>query len=196
MLVGGPLPKDYHHCQDCHKKHLYERGLFSDIGEEEKEIRELKTQSKWQSDKDLGDYLTVNEACSELYKSRRWLWKVLRAFRRDLQSSELGVLLGYPDGNAIINSRYGTLIARGIVKFLRHVRKEEVQVRGEDVYISSRLASEEMSCRRRWINQLVKSGKLPGRFDFGRVWIDKCKFQEFREGQLSLPDALDIHQYK
>ena len=186
---GGPLPSGRHHCGDCHKKHLHKKGLLSDIVDEEKEIREVKAQSEWQSKKDIGNYLNFDEACSELHRSRRWLWKVLRAVRKDLNSGELGIILGYPNGNAILHSRYGTLLARELIQFLRHIRKEEIQVRDEDVYISSRIASEEMNCTRRWINRLVKNGKIPGRHDFGRVWVDKRKFQKFREEQRSLPDA-------
>lgn len=191
---GGPVRKGYHHCRSCHREHLRKLGPFSDVGEEEKEIREVDKQLKWLSEKDSGGYLSFNQVCSELHRSRRWLWKVLRATRSDLCSGELSVLLGHPDGRAILSSRYGTLISRNVLDFFRHIRKEEVQVMGKNVCISSRLASEETGYSRRWINHLVKSGILSGFSDLGRVWVDKYKFLEFQEGRQSLPDGSVRHR--
>lgn len=187
---GGPLPTGYHHCQDCHRKQLLSKGLSSDIDEEGREIKDIEEKQKWLSEKDSGGYLSLGEVCIELNRSRRWLWKILRAIRPSVCSGELAELFGHPDGSAIISSRYGTLISKKLISFIRlHTRKEEVHVIGENVYISSRLASEGSVYSRRWINHSVKSGRFPGRYDFGRVWVDKRKFHDYQAGRQYTQDG-------
>jgi len=191
---GGPLPKGYHHCHDCHRKQLFDKGISADIDEEDREKKEIEERQKWLSEKESGGYLTIDEVCTHINRSKRWVWYVLRGNRTDLCWGELGKLCGFAEGTAIINSRYGILISRDLIPlFSWFIGRPHVYALGDDKYVSSYLASEEFRYSRRWINQLVKNGNLPGHYEFGRVWVDWRKLQEYQGEQPPRPDEAALH---
>jgi hypothetical protein len=192
---GGPLTKGSHHCHDCHRKQLLAMGICADVYEEDREKKEIEERQKWLSEKESGGYLTIDEVCTQINRSKRWVWYVLRGNRTDLCWGVLGKLFGFPEGTAIINSRYGVLISKNLIPFfISFTRKPHVYALGNEKYVSSQLASEEFKYSRRWINQLVKSGKLPGHYEFRRAWVDWHKLQEYQGEQPSPSDDLVIRQ--
>jgi hypothetical protein len=194
LWCGGPLPKGYHHCHDCHLKQLLDKGISADIDEEDREKKETEERQKWLSDKESGGYLTIDEVCLKINRSKRWVWYILRGNRTGLCWGELGKLCGFPEGTAIINSRHGVLISKNLVPFfISFTRKPQVYALGGAKYVSSQLASEEFKYSRRWINQLVKNGNLPGHYEFGRVWADWGKLQEYQDEQPPRPDEAVLH---
>jgi hypothetical protein len=177
---GGPMLQGRDHCQDCHRKHLLAKGLLSDVDEEDREKKEIEERQRWLSEKESGGYLNIDEVCTQINKSKRWVWYILSGNREELCSGELGKLCGFPEGIAIINSRHGILISKDLIPFFSwFIGKPHVYALGNEKYVSSHLASREFNYSRRWINQLVKSGKLPGHYEFRRVWVDLRKLQEY-----------------
>ena len=191
---GGPLPKGYHHCHDCHRKQLTTKGILSDVDEEDREKKEIEERQKLISEKESGGYLTIDEVCTQIKKSKRWVWYILRTNREELCSGELGKLCGFTEGTAIINSRHGVLISKDLVPFfISFTRKPQVYALGRAKYISSQLAGEEFKYSRRWINQLVKNRRLPGHYQFRRTWVDWNKLQEYQGEQPPRPDDAVLH---
>jgi len=191
---GGPLPNGYHHCRDCHRRQLLAKGLSADIDEEIKEERGIEGRQKWLSLKESGGYLTINEICDELQRSKRWVWQILRGIRPYIFLDGFSNIFGHPDGSAIINSKYGTLISHRLIPVFRYYTQDKkVHISGSK-YLSSHLASNQYNYSRRWINKLVKSGKVPGYSEAGRVWVDIRKLHDYLGVKPSLPDDLVLCQ--
>jgi len=163
----------------------------SEEREEERKIKEEQKWHKWISEKEKGGYLTISEAGSLLNRSRRWVWNAIKEFNitgleRVRQQAPCllrknGICLGpetkellyigeselvlSPEKKLIWNSWQRTLILKDLVELLRSItEKEDVEVRDEGIFVSSSAASQIIGCTSRWVNQLVKRGRLPGHY--------------------------------
>lgn len=189
---GAPVAKGYHHCKQCHQKHLRELGIDSDVNEEKGECKEEEKLREWTAKKECEGYLTINEAASRLHRSRRWLLAIIEEFdirgverareqadyllhkngmrfdpkaKQTLYIGDWDLVLK-PASKLIWKSQRGTLVSKDLLAVLQPMtqRREDMAITENGIFVTSSLASRILGCTRRWLNKLVKAGSLPGHY--------------------------------